>query len=332
MRPIIALFALTAFAVPAGIAYADDAPPVIYSHHWSLPGSANGAVRLDLDTQDVQMRVVPGHTVKVAITIRGDADDKQELIKRYEPTVKSEGNDIVIAAPHHRHSWHWFFSDDSRALVEVALPAGMAVQFKTDTGDFNFDGASDRAPIDGHTDTGDLTIHSAAHRLRLNTDTGDIRVTLSEPAEAVSIGADTGDIHFNGNSRRLKIKTDTGDIAASGTFGDADLGTDTGDIDVRSLRGSLKARTDTGDVTARWEQVTPGTHLEVDSDSGDVTAILPADAHLAGIVSTEGGTLDSDFAGSFNRNHTRLRLSGSTGAVAVRIETDGGDVNLRKRG
>lgn len=330
MRPTVTLFALAAFAATTGIACADDAPPVVYSHHWTLPANANGAVRLDLDTQDVQMRVIPGDTVKVAITIRGDADDKQDLIKRYKPTVKTDGNDVVVASPHHRHSWHWFSSDHSHSLVEVELPAGMAVHFKIDTGDFNFEGGSDRAPIDGSADTGDLTIHSAAREVKLNTDTGDIRVALSQSADVVSIGADTGDIHLDGNVKRLKINTDTGDIAVTGTSGDADLVTDTGDIDVRGLHGSLKARTDTGDVTAIWQQVASNARIDIDSDSGDVTAILPARTQLKGIASTEGGSLDSDYAGDYNRNHNRLRLSGSAGAIPIHIETDGGDVDLRK--
>lgn len=329
MKTSIAPFAFLVLAASAGIAHADS--PVIYSHQWSLPAHTDGAVRLELDTHDVRMHVVPGDVVKVSLTIRGDANDRQELIDRYKINVSAEGNDVVIASPYRDDDdWHWFsFGNDSGALVEVALPPAMAVHFKLDTGDFRFDGEADRAPISGRTDTGDVRVHAASRRLDLATDTGDVQVRLSQPAETVSIGVDTGDVRIDGGAKRLDINADTGSITASGLFGDAEIRTDTGDIDITGLEGSLKASTDTGDVSARWRQAAAGTRIEIVADSGDATVILPAGARLSGKVTTDGGTISSDFAGDFNEDRDVLALSGTSG-VPVDIRTDTGDVELRK--
>ncbi|HET7370976.1 MAG TPA: DUF4097 family beta strand repeat-containing protein [Gammaproteobacteria bacterium] len=330
MKLFIAPFAFLVLTASAGIAHADS--PVVYSHQWSLPAHTDGAVRLELDTHDVRMHVVPGDAVKVSLTIRGDADNRQELIDRYKINVSAEGNDVVIASPHRDDDdRHWFsFGNDSDALVEVALPPAMAVHFKLDTGDFRFDGEADRAPISGRTDTGDVTVHAAPQRLDLATDTGDVHVRLSQPAETVLIGVDTGDVRIEGDAKRLDVNADTGSISASGQFGDAEIRTDTGDIDITGLGGSLKASTDTGDVDARWRQVVAGARIEVVSDSGDATVTLPAGTRLSGKVVTDGGTISSDFAGDFNDDRDVLQLSGAAGATAVHIRTDSGDVELRK--
>ncbi|HET6656214.1 MAG TPA: DUF4097 family beta strand repeat-containing protein, partial [Gammaproteobacteria bacterium] len=283
MKLLITPLAFLVLAASAGIAHADS-PPVIYSHQWSLPAHTDGAVRLELDRQDVRMHVVPGDAVKVSLTIRGDADDRQELIDRYKINVSAEGNDVVIASPNRDDDdWHWFsFGNDSEALVEVALPPAMAVHFKLDTGDFRFDGEADRAPISGRTDTGDVTVRAASRRVDLATDTGDVHVTLSQPAEAVSVAVDTGDVRIHGDVQQLNLNADTGDLTAAGRFGDAALKTDTGDIDITGLTGSLEASTDTGDVTARWGQAAAGERIAIVTDSGDATAILPAGAQLNG--------------------------------------------------
>ncbi|HET8551236.1 MAG TPA: DUF4097 family beta strand repeat-containing protein [Gammaproteobacteria bacterium] len=330
MKPLDTLIVLVALAMSTNTAYANA--PILYRHHWSISADVHGTVRLDLDSQDVRMRVVPGDKVNVTFTIRSDADNnKQELIKRYKPTVKREGNDVVIASPHQDHEWHWFsFDHETSALVEVVLPPGMAVHFKTDSGDISFDGPNDQASITGRADSGDVTIRAASPTLNVAADSGDVRVILSQPGKRVTLAADSGDVHFKGGAKELKISADSGDITALGPTGSAHLQADSGDIRIKGLSGSLRAEADSGDVEAEWRQLASDAQITVRADSGDVTLTLPSDAQLRGEAGTENGSLDSDFAGSYDKDRDRLTLSGSAGAVPVQIKTESGDVELRK--
>lgn len=330
MQRRISMIILAALTMTSCAAWADSDLPVVYRHQWSLTASPNGGVRLDLDSQDIQMRVRPGKTVAVTVTVRGDADDRAKLIDRYVPTVRTQGQDVIIRSPQN-HARRWFsFNRRSRALVEVALPPGMKVDFKLDSGDFSFNGESDRAPLAGRADSGDIEVRSASRIIDLNADSGDVRVTLSQPAERAALSADSGDVRFAGGAKQLDIHADSGDIFASGQTGDATIDADSGDIRVMDLGGSLRANADSGDVTARWRRLPPNARIDIRTDSGDVSAALPADARLSGRVTTEGGSLDSDFAGRFNTKRTRLDLPGRQGAASVRIRTESGDVNLHK--
>lgn len=331
MKLLDTLIVVVALAMTANNAYAGM--PVLYRHHWSVSADSHGAVRLDLDSQDVRMRVVPGNTVDVTVTIRGDADDKQELIKRYKPTVKREGSDVVITSPHQDHEWHWFsFDHDTSALVEVTLPAGMAVHFQVDSGDFSFDGPNDKAPINGRADSGDITIRAASPMLNVAADSGDVHVSLSRPAKRVTLAADSGDIRFEGGATELKISADSGDITSRGPTGDADLRADSGDIRIQGLSGSLRAEADSGDVEALWRQLESDAHIDINADSGDVTVTLPAGAQLRGEASTEHGSLESDFTGHYNEDRDRLTFESQNGAVPLQIKTGSGDIQLRKAG
>ncbi|HET7306906.1 MAG TPA: DUF4097 family beta strand repeat-containing protein [Gammaproteobacteria bacterium] len=329
MKPLDTLIVVVALALSANSAYASA--PILYRHHWSVSADVHGTLRIDLDSQDVRMRVVPGDKVNVTVTIRGDADHKQELIKRYKPTVKRDGNDVVIRSPHQDHEWRWFsFNDDTSALIEVVLPPGMAVHFKVDSGDVSFDGPHDQAVINGRADSGDIGIRAASPMLDVTADSGDVRVTLSQPAKRVTLAADSGDVHFEGGANELKIKADSGDITAIGPTGNADLHADSGDIRVNGLSGSLRAEADSGDVEAEWRQLASDAQINVKADSGDVTLTLPGNARLRGEARTENGSLDSDFPGNYNKDRDRLTLSGSAAAVPVQIQTQSGDIDLRK--
>jgi DUF4097 and DUF4098 domain-containing protein YvlB len=330
MKSLIPLSILAAALIAAGIALANNRAPVVYHHQWTLAAHPDGRVVLKLDNQDVRMRVTQGNKVAVNVTVRGDPDDKQDLIKRYRPSVEARGTDVMIHSPHHHHTSHWFsFANRSSALVEVELPRKMAVRFDLDSGDFSFTGADDRAPIKGKVDSGDIDIQSASRTLDLDADSGDVRVTLSQPAERVAIEADSGSIHVKGGANQLKADADSGDITASGSFGNARLKADSGDIRVSSLHGSLRADADSGDVTASWQKLDSDARIDIEADSGDIRVTLPADAQLNGVVEADGD-INSDFQGDYNEDHDRLELKGPAGATPVRIESESGDVDLRK--
>lgn len=331
MKSIYPLLVLAALSMPASAAWAEGLPPLIYSHQQSLPAHPGGTIRLDLDSQDVSISVRSGDTVQIKITLRSDADAKQKLIERYVPTVETEGDDIVIRSPHRRESWHAFqFSGRTEANVEVALPPGLNVQFELDSGSFAFNGPGDRAGIRGGADSGDIAVRSAAQTLDLKADSGNVRVALDKPAQSVRIHTDSGEIRFHGDAQRLSLDADSGDIVAAGQIHDAELRDDSGDMRIVGLEGPLHAETDSGSIDARWHRLSAGASVHIRTDSGDVTATLPNDAGVTGVLATAGGTLRSDFAGQFNAKRTRLDLNGKRGAVPVRIETGSGDITLNK--
>lgn len=320
------LFMLAPYAAQAG-----GRPPVLYQHQWTLPAPTHGAVRLDLDDQDVHMQVVPGDKVEVKVVIRGDADDKRDLVKRYKPVVETLGNDVVIHSKDNDGDWHWsFFGDESQALITVTLPKAVPVRFDLDSGDFTFKGGHDHASLAGNVDYSDVMIHASPRKLDLSTDSGDVRVTLESPAKRVEVKSDSGDVTFHGKARNITLNTDSGDARIVGRFDHATMKTDSGDIHAAGLTGTVRARTDSGDILAGWEQLEPGARIDMQAESGDISAVVPAHAKLRGVISTDGGSITSDFTGRYNKAHTHLELEGPVKAAQVQIDTESGDVELRK--
>jgi hypothetical protein len=334
---IILSFVLTAVGFYAEAAMA--APPIIYQKTQSLPAQSGGAVRLRLGSQDVAIRTHPQQTVKVTVTIRSNAnskDEKRKVIKRLVPTVGAQGKNVIIQSRHNDDNGGWFnFSGfgahNVNAKVAVVMPADMNVDFKLGSGDFAFDGASAHTKITGNAGSGDVRIHSASKQLDINTGSGDQHIKLAQSAGEADLQAGSGDITFSGGARRISIATGSGDIEASGQSKQARLEAGSGDVEISDLTGSLRAEIGSGDVTARWTKLGPQARISAEAGSGDVNLVLPVGANLRGMLEADSGDIDSDFPGASHNHGRRFELTGGQSAVPVHIQTGSGEIDLEKR-
>ncbi len=204
-----------------------------------------------------------------------------------------------------------------RVAVRVAAgrmdARGVQADLALHTGTGSVDAADITGDLDVDTGSGSATV--AGVRGSVNVDTGSGSVTVRDvQGDEVSIDTGSGRVTGGGlTARSVNVDTGSGSIDLDGVSApEVSMDTGSGSVDLTLLR----------DVEA----------LEVDSGSGSVTILAPAD--LGGMVdlSTGSGGIDMDFAvqvRSVRRDEVHGTLGDGRGTI--RIETGSGGIRLLKR-
>ncbi len=240
---------------------------------------------------------------------------------------------------------------------------GRDTKVSTSGGDIEIRDA--RGAVDANTSGGDITIGGTVGEVTAKTSGGDIEIErASGSTEAITSG---GDIRIGRTTGPVTAKTSGGDITIEHTNGEVDVHTSGGDVTIDSAEGNLKAGTSGGDikisnatgrgVTARTSGgdiearlMTTVSALEEDwslqSSGGELTiripenlpATLEAEIHLERSWSGRDREyqIDSDFdldeREDSGRNRRTIRATGDIngGGNLIRLETSGGDIQIRK--
>lgn len=291
-------------------------PPRIYHHVDQLAAHAGGTVRLTLSSQDLLVTVKPGKKVSVTTDIWSaatSADKKKQIIKRYTPEVKADGNDIRIDSEAHS-GWHWFsWGNEVRTRVTVVMPADMHLNYRLGSGDFRFDNPSAKLDVKGESGSGDVFFKGTPKWFKVSAGSGDMHVATGEGSGTVSAHTGSGDIDFKGAATELSLGAGSGDITArEATAHSADLGSGSGDIEVH------------------WKKLTAGASIKGGTGSGDVDMYFPASTVIGGKLSTGSGDVDTDFPATIHGSRHSYTLGGGSGAITVNIDTGSGDIGLHK--
>jgi len=194
------------------------------------------------------------------ITVRPSDDDRVHVVRTASfggrrPAFVEQPNgsgDRLVA----NCGAHWFMSDCS-VDYEVAVPDGMSLQLRTDTGDVLANGVD--GALDAASSTGDVEVRGVAGPLMLHSSTGDVNADAVR-SDSVDVSSSTGDVtvRFADEPNAVSATSNTGDVSLYLPDGPYALTTDsdTGDVvlDVPSDPDSARtvlARTDTGDVELR---------------------------------------------------------------------------------
>ena len=219
--------------------------------------------------------------------------------------------------------------------------------------------------MDATTSGGDITIGGTTGEVTARTSGGDIEIErASGSTEAVTSG---GDIRIGRTTGDVKVKTSGGDIRIEHADGAVDAHTSGGDVTIDNAEGSLKAgtsggdikisnatgggvsaRTSGGDIEARllasvsaldedWFLQSSGGELTIRIPE-DLPATLEAEIHLERSWSgrDQDYQIDSDFdldeQDESGRNRRTIRATGDIngGGNLIRLETSGGDIQIRK--
>ncbi len=215
------------------------------------------------------------------------------------------------------------------ADVRIVVPAGKkltamvgvgSVRSAGVTGDLGIDVASARVDVLGHTGILNLDTGSGSADIRdikgdvLNVDVGSGTVTV--------IGATV---------TRMILDSGSGGVEAD-RVNAQELTVDVGSGGVRIERAtSDRVRLETGSGGVRLELTNSPSSVDVESGSGTVTLILPANLDAELDISTGSGSIDSDFPVQVNRfERRRIRGTVGKGTGRVRVETGSGSVRIRK--
>ncbi len=222
------------------------------------------------------------------------------------------------------------------------------------------EGSIVRGDIDGDFSTtlpfGDVQLGKVSGNVRIVTYGGQIRV--ADAGRGADLSTSGGDIQISGVHGDLRAITHGGEVRVGRVTGDAKLETMGGDVDLASCGGSVTAKTGGGDL--RLHQIKGSVRasagggnvrceiagretpegVTIESGSGDVTLVLPAnfranvDVQVSG-VDDESDAIVSDFPEiAISRRPSSMQqsakgaLNGGGPRVAIRISS--GAVRIKK--
>ncbi|MDA1082103.1 MAG: DUF4097 family beta strand repeat-containing protein [Gemmatimonadetes bacterium] len=215
------------------------------------------------------------------------------------------------------------------ADVRVIVPAGRKVDVKVGVGsvraggmngDLGIDVASANVSVDGHTGT-----------LRLDTGSGGAEVRNMK-GDVLSVDVGSGSVSVIGATvNRMALESGSGGVNVDQVTA-AEMTVEVGSGGVRIERStSERVSVETGSGGVRLELSNSPKSLSVESGSGTVTLVLPANLDAELDISTGSGSIDSDFAVQLNRfERRRIRGTVGNGTGRITVETGSGSVRIRK--
>ena len=180
----------------------------------------------------------------------------------------------------------------------VTAPAAARVQVAVDSGAIVVNGVSG-ASVD--TGSGGLDIANVRGPVNVRTDSGDI--TARNINGAMTIAGESGSVRISDVTGSLSATTQSGDVIAQ----DA------------NLHGQSALKTTNGSVRFAGTLATQGSYT-METSSGDVDVMLPANAALQLNASTASGSVYNAFGSSITGGPSRAQLSATVMHGSVTIE------------
>ena len=175
--------------------------------------------------------------------------------------------------------------------------------------------------------SGDVNVSCTAANIKMKASSGDI--TLDATAEEISVETSSGDIvvRQSGNSRKITAEASSGalDITAM-EVNTIRTKTSSGRIKVTALTvRNYESDSSSGRCEASFANTPDSTDIE--TSSGNVKLLLPADAELTAEFDTSSGDITYELPFTKDGNHY---VSGA-GTSKLRVETSSGDITIGKR-
>ncbi len=276
----------------------------------TFPARGLTAVTVDVAFPDVTVTAGAGSAVRVTVDLEAAGSSKKaaKVVGRYETGMAVE--DGVLGIHLKRRHRRWWGHDRIRGTVRLAVPAGLNVTVRTDSGSCTFRGDFGRASIDVRTDSGRVAFVGAAGRLAVNSATGGVALTLEGAPESVTAVTASAGIEIRGPAGRLTVQSSSGAVVGSG------------------LSGPTTVTTGSGAVRLSWRSLGGATPVKVTTDSGDVDLVFPAGSRLAGTVKTAAGGVRTDFPGNFTDRGRTFLLTAEDPAASIDVATGSGSVTI----
>lgn len=206
-------------------------------------------------------------------------------------------------------------SGDTR--FELTVPVGVRVRANSTSGDIRVAGS--KAAVEARTQRGDIVVEDVG------------------PAEVTALSGDVDASAINGE---LRVNVLSGDVRIRQVTGDVEVKTVSGEIDLRDVRARyVRIGTTSGDITFDGT-IDPTGRYELQTHSGDVDLILPANVGAQLTTSTYSGGIESDFLltlppgphGEASGHGRKFTFTLGRGGARITAESFSGDINIRSRG
>lgn len=239
--------------------------------------------------------------------------------------------------------WDLFHDYDvPRVQVRLTLeiPAGLPVTLRSSSADLSTSALTGLQSLEST--SGDVNVLDASGPLRCNTTSGDV---TARGLAAAHIHSTSGDMRIEDARGPLDLEATSGDIEVRGAQDSVAIAVSSGDVTVERAPRGLKIDTSSGDVrvrsasarvsveTASGEiQITlrsPISHVNLRSESGEISARVDPQAGLDLDVGTSSGSITSELPLHI-RNASRHSLTGTTGngRTPFMMRSSSGDIHI----
>ena len=212
------------------------------------------ALVLSLESSDAHVRGVAGLS---RIEVRGKACASQEdWLADLTLNQRRDGDRVVVSANQHRgNTISIFHSSYAFIDLEVRIPASLALQIQTNSGDAD---VADIATLDFAAHSGDLMVNHISGVVSAEVGSGDIKAddigslelrrSGSGDVRARNVHGDvrvgnvgSGDLSFENVSRAVHVNSvGSGDVGVHGTGGDVEIGSiGSGDVTASNVGGDF---------------------------------------------------------------------------------------------
>ena len=311
-----------------------------------------GDVTVGGTSDDGQMHIQYHKTVYA-----GSDNAVQEKLRSLDTQVVSAAGDLDLHVPR---------VEGGSVDMVVTMPPSVALTIKAGSGDIKVSAmkgalalASDHGDMQLNAITGDVAARMSHGDFTAETVTGSVAVTghtndvrISGVDGAVTLDGDffgdlqlehiRGIVHFHSSRTDMdmarldgSLTFDSGDLTASGVLGPLKVKTRSKDISLTQVAGDVRVENSNGDVSVT--SAPPLGNVDIDSRNGTVNVTVPSGASFTVQGNTTDGNVESDFSGLALHSGNNGSLSGTVGNVSgsgspvhVRINTEKGDIALRK--
>jgi DUF4097 and DUF4098 domain-containing protein YvlB len=251
----------------------------------------------------------------VFLETSGGNETAEREIEFVNVFVKREGDKLIVRQGQEGQNWSFNGSYSGRGKILVQVPANVAVNVQTASGDVSVQG--DFGPIAAtfSSASGDLSLRDVGFgSASLRTASGDATVKTLRPLTSFAWSAASGDLHYAGGAGTTSAESASGDIRIEGVTGAFSGSTASGDLFVAFLPNAVF--------------LDPATRLKASTASGDVTFVLPGDVNPGGTISTASGSIAVGSGMTASVARRTAALGGPNATVEVR--TASGDVTLKR--
>ena len=330
----------------------------------------DGPTVLDLETVSGNVTVIGGTGDEVQVTARLSlwGENEEDARRQAEVQMTQEGNRITVRVVRPEWVYAFAYTRSSRVDFEVRVPTETSLRLVSSSGDLAASGvtgtvelqtnsgdiqveevdgtvgarsSSGDVTLAGLSETGDLEVKTVSGDLVLrdvtadslvaHTSSGQIQVEDVTLDGALDLENSSGDVTAVGvRATSCRLASVSGDLTLDGCSGPLDLQTYSGAVEVRNaIEVELALGTTSGKIRFSGSLHTRGEH-RVESTSGDVHLVLPADAAFDLDVETNSGSIQTDFAVTMTQFGQR-RVVGEVngGGPLLRISTSSGNITLK---
>ncbi len=344
------LVAIAAFAKPAWAK--------VFQFDESREYAVEDGFKLTVSNTAGDVVVAKGTSDKLKLRIIKEIDESsrekaEELEDMLEVEIDAAVDRVDIAARYPERNGARGFLEELFSLgrgfpgvvhFEIETPQSVDLQVSTTSGNIDLSGLAGTIQVDAT--SGEVLLTSVDAACDIDVTSGDVNlkevkgdVDIMATSSNIMLENITGDITMQATSGdaellwvngAVRITKTSGNVHAEKCSGDFSIKSTSGDVTLDQREGGLTISTTSGNVEVTSD-FRNGKRFDIETISGDIRVLAPAEIKGDLILETLSGSIDTDLAlevRSLNRQKIEGRIGG--GGVGIELRSTSGDIVLKE--